>query len=88
MLNGTLVFSFETEEHNGNVIGKQNEFTNKVDTDLHAHAPIQLCLQCSWLNSQLKFKWWVMGNGEYKTLNTDIAVNYSYNNKQTKYNKC
>lgn len=38
MLNGTLVFSFETEEHNGYVIGKQNEFTNKVDIDLHAHA--------------------------------------------------
>lgn len=69
-------------------IGKQNEFTNKVDTDLHARALIQLSLQCSWLNSQLKFKWWAMGSGEYKTLNTDIAVNYSYNNKQTKYNKC
>lgn len=44
MLNGTLVFSFETEEHNSNVIGKQNEFTNKVDTDLHARALIQLSL--------------------------------------------
>lgn len=27
-----------------------------------------------------------MGSGEYKTLNTDIAVNYSYNNKQNTTN--
>lgn len=49
MLNGTLVFSFETEEHKGNVIGKQNEFTNKVDTDLHAHALVRFNFLCNVL---------------------------------------
>lgn len=66
MLNGTLVFSFETEEHNGNVIGKQNEFTNKVDTDLHAHALVWfnfLCNDLGWIAN------WNSNGGQWEMTN-------------------
>lgn len=66
MLNGTLVFSFETEEHKGNVIGKQNEFTNKVDTDLHAHALVRfnfLCNVLGWIAN------WNSNGGRWEVAN-------------------
>lgn len=50
----------------GNVIGKQNEFTNKVDTDLHAHALVWfnfLCNVLGWIAN------WNSNGGRWEVAN-------------------
>lgn len=70
MLNGTLVFSFETGEHDSIMWGNRNDWINKHQSwcrFTRTCPDSTLYIMCSWLNSQLKFQ--IIDNGKWQTQN-------------------